>query len=1133
MRLHLVIQRHDLPTTRIIWTTPSSNLPSTLSSFPTGPSAAPTRVSSTGTSFVTASSSFEESNYTVARLLADVNEVIPLETLQEQSGDGQGHIWVLEDYVVEIMGSECLHFMSVENLMRDNDEVIIRPLQYDDIAARRLTGRHQVAADGSYLIDGIPFGKRLSKRATVTRPPVVIPPRKKRRFLEPEGWSGVSFGSAGGGSTLRSPSEAEDHTLAIEDQSHNDLSRTENPLREREEDVAKEGPIPAQAPTSTVLQDHAAAKADSGSNAHLQSTTASPVNIVSKTELDYDSDSSRSGSEQSASSDNSPSSSSESSSEESDDEVPIVKKSSTSEETAQLMKNVQPAVKAPGDGSSRTKRGNIRAKKRRKLMRLKKIGILGDFASFTDLRSWEELPNYEKERQANLAKSSIQAAEFQQAQAKLLQVIESSGADVSPLLKGLETAAPASKENQPASLENITPLETPTREQATTPANKSKSKLDIPSAQRLLFGSLGVKAPKTMEDKEKLRISFSQHVRTPEVPETQSIQETVDTLQPVENWQNSIVLRATECMYDVELKPPPFPFVQRWDREADAIIFEKKNSQSASKKRKRAKNKRKSNYEEYDWSGEYANENTVLDYDDNGGVALDEEIPAEGEQPEREVVEADDLPPLPENVSFLPDLVVEDLIPRVIIAFKHLEMSQATNWAPIVTDYKTAVLESIVETFQCQFRLAKRDRTKPKTIEDTDGQPRVYSKFEMPGYDEEEETDDGFRELQFEQLIEPKLVRAASFDTPAEEVAESQVARLRREVSQFIKDAGYRSGIDSLAGEVEDFLFSRVEQSQRAVGAKSPETGDPAEGVEGDEQNEPHRGSPVLSPTFEGFGLKDKDEASMDSMELDGGASLQIPENSTVPENADVLPQQAIDHWFSDPDLLPIENAEEKEPDEPDLQDKVKGEGESSKKSKDKTTAEDIRSKSFVIDTPVDSIDQSVGEPIGSGAQPTTRLPDLRPSSALTNRVDNPFDILEHLYSDSDSSVSLGSIRMKAKKNRKNNNIPQPTRTQRQRTSLPSGSQIPIGSQVVDLTLTTDPVVPEKTDSDEDFTIPRGGGWITKRQPPRRNLRRGRNLAGSSSQPAAGSGSQAVEDRTAANSSREQRSAMSIRRSVV
>ena len=54
-----------------------------------------------------------------------MNEVIPLET-QIGDADSQydGGQWGLEDYVVEVQGFECLHFMEVDGLLRDGDEVV-------------------------------------------------------------------------------------------------------------------------------------------------------------------------------------------------------------------------------------------------------------------------------------------------------------------------------------------------------------------------------------------------------------------------------------------------------------------------------------------------------------------------------------------------------------------------------------------------------------------------------------------------------------------------------------------------------------------------------------------------------------------------------------------------------------------------------------------------------------------------------------------------------------------------------------------------------------------------------------------------------------------------------------------------
>src|ERR1700761_4803905 len=134
MRLQLLIQRYGLPAVTILYTTGTGP-----SSHTTSPSA------------------------TIAALLLDVNDLVPLE-----SSDGE---WGLEDYVVETAATgdqeltyECLHFQTIESVLREDDEVVIRALSNEDLRARRLGGRHKITGDGRHLIDGGPFGKKWLKK---------------------------------------------------------------------------------------------------------------------------------------------------------------------------------------------------------------------------------------------------------------------------------------------------------------------------------------------------------------------------------------------------------------------------------------------------------------------------------------------------------------------------------------------------------------------------------------------------------------------------------------------------------------------------------------------------------------------------------------------------------------------------------------------------------------------------------------------------------------------------------------------------------------------------------------------------------------------------------------------------------
>lgn len=111
MRLNLIVQRHGLPISRILWSTASPT---------SGLSYAP--ASSSSIASTRAPNAAFANGYTIAQLLEDVNAAVPLET-EVEDNNGYAGSWGLEDYVVEVGGFECMHFMEVEGLLRDNDTV--------------------------------------------------------------------------------------------------------------------------------------------------------------------------------------------------------------------------------------------------------------------------------------------------------------------------------------------------------------------------------------------------------------------------------------------------------------------------------------------------------------------------------------------------------------------------------------------------------------------------------------------------------------------------------------------------------------------------------------------------------------------------------------------------------------------------------------------------------------------------------------------------------------------------------------------------------------------------------------------------------------------------------------------------
>ena len=134
MRLRLHVERNGLPTTQALWPV-------------------------------------KDTKSTVAQLLQHINGTFPLEA----------DTWGLEDYSVSISGYECLHYHEIGAVCKDEDGLLIKPLQYVDVRARTLTGRDQIAADGRHLVDGVPFGRPCLKGPV--RPQLSIPPRKTRKLL--------------------------------------------------------------------------------------------------------------------------------------------------------------------------------------------------------------------------------------------------------------------------------------------------------------------------------------------------------------------------------------------------------------------------------------------------------------------------------------------------------------------------------------------------------------------------------------------------------------------------------------------------------------------------------------------------------------------------------------------------------------------------------------------------------------------------------------------------------------------------------------------------------------------------------------------------------------------------------------
>jgi hypothetical protein len=298
-------------------------------------------------------------------------------------------------------------------------------------------------------------------------------------------------------------------------------------------------------------------------------------------------------------------------------------------------------------------------------------------------------------------------------------------------------------------------------------------RLDVASSRRLLFGSLGVRNPKTKEDEQKLSEQLMTRNQRNAIPyEKQLVDENgvaqnnavkgatavaQDEVQQGDDWKLNITLSAVECVDEgVQLSTPPFPFQQRWDPQYRGR-YRNGNKKAARKS--------------------YGN------FLENGhgesveGVFNDVEIPEQSDRKAKKVKKnvftLQDLPELPSNLDALPDAKPADVTPGAIIAFKQVECDETTNYVPTVSDYRTARIDAVTGTNEYDVVLAQRDRPVKDTRYDNDGN-RIWGRYEMP--DEENEVDDdGLRHLSYSELMVPKIVQSApSANSPVKALAEME-----------------------------------------------------------------------------------------------------------------------------------------------------------------------------------------------------------------------------------------------------------------------------------------------------------------------------------------------------------------------
>ena len=373
---------------------------------------------------------------------------------------------------------------------------------------------------------------------------------------------------------------------------------------------------------------------------------------------------------------------------------------------------------------------------------------------------------------------------------------EASGEVLQSLRDGKENMT---DDGEPSPTNSLDATKTPLNDKPSAPASQPRrSRLDLASSKRLLFGALGVRTPKSREDEAIIQAKLMQDARPhPQLAVEAQASEPVNEASDFDGdrWKEKIVLRAVECCgEEIEYSAPPFPFVQRWDPRQQRGYVMSKSQRKKDKKRKR-NDKNYSNNEYDDSFNDYERTKSPRrqDYKPSTAEPVFHEFPMADGADERQdsaeqshnlqdaqaasdqlvretidsaesaevMIEQEDLPALPKDTSACLPLKIEDCKAGAVIAFKKFEMSLADGWQPYISDHRTAMVDKWNVDESVEMTWAKRDRPQQQDQYDERTGERIYGKFEMPGFDDNEEGDSSKVTVMFSELIEPILVRAA------------------------------------------------------------------------------------------------------------------------------------------------------------------------------------------------------------------------------------------------------------------------------------------------------------------------------------------------------------------------------------
>lgn len=464
--------------------------------------------------------------------------------------------------------------------------------------------------------------------------------------------------------------------------------------------------------------------------------------------------------------------------------------------------NHKPLV-PPGQGKRETHKRNQRRRQKNQLNKLIQIGVLPAGANVTDLQVYlEKAGSSSSLRSDAIEDEETQLNELEAQRQRLLKQLQNGGVDVevdvsdqpnkssagnhhsqttytvqrSDDANSSSSIAKSSRDTNKPSASNGEV----TQKLGVAEEEHKRPRLNLASSNRLIFGSLGVRTPRSKDDGDKVRQKLAargdpQHVATSSLDNSgRAVPSTVESGQEVpandlsDMWKSKISLKAVECFDDgVDLSEPPFPFVQCWDEQ---YVWNRPQERSRKKRTRKKRSHQQQEVQDAD-EEERALEFNEDMYDEEESLAKPEpktHIRYNDEGGEEMLVENAGFPPLPVDVEALPTLGAEYCNVGVHIAFKALHVDASTKWQPEISNWQVARVDDNIGSNGLTVKLAPQYRSTVEARYDEDGR-RIRDGFEMPSSDDDEgdevdmeQVDDGVRTIALEAFMDVRLLSSGS-----------------------------------------------------------------------------------------------------------------------------------------------------------------------------------------------------------------------------------------------------------------------------------------------------------------------------------------------------------------------------------